>query len=643
MRTSRPSFLFCLNGALYMKKKDLIFDLIPKIPEIPPDPPFPKGGFLFLPFQKWPSSLPPLLKGGRGDSFARALVAFTVSAFFVLCLSSPAQATWLVDPKKFHASVHGQFSCQDCHETAGQGDFHPSPADIVRMRTDFFDVDHCLACHDGVLDMLEQGVHGTKKGVNSDRYKKCYRCHEPHTQTPLHEDTDLFDHAKPRHEQCGICHEEKSALPPLSEEDESCMQCHRAISPGEEERVRTVCFRCHARDGTQARKMTAEKVDLIDPEAYDSKAHANLACTECHPQATRFSHGQQEPAECTRCHERHDEKVAHELHALVTCGACHLGGVRPLRDDRSKQVVWKRALNPGEPSQIHDMIARYDNKACQKCHSEGNRVGAAAMLLPPKSILCMPCHAATFSVGDATTIVTLLVFVAGIVLMFAYVLTGSRGAKAGVVEHHPKPGGRAGGIAKTLFLDVLLQRRLYLQSRKRWLIHGLIFYPFLFRFLWGLAGLSGSVWKPEWSWIWAFVDKNRPVTALLFDLTGIMIIVGIVLALVRGAERRLTQSSDFPRQDRLALILIGAIVVVGFILEGMRIAMTGYPPDSPWALIGYGIGFFFAGLNLTGAYGYIWYIHAVLTGMFVAYIPFSRLAHIIIAPVVLAWNASRNH
>jgi hypothetical protein len=32
-----------------------------------------------------------------------------------------------------------------------------------------------------------------------------------------------------------------------------------------------------------------------------------------------------------------------------------------------------------------------------------------------------------------------------------------------------------------------------------------------------------------------------------------------------------------------------------------------------------------------------------LTGAFIAYIPFSRLAHIIIAPVVLALNAAGKH
>jgi len=576
----------------------------------------------------------------REHLFARVGFGFVITALSLLYLSCPAEATWFVDPEKFHASVHGQFSCHDCHDGVSGLDLHPDPGDIVRKRTDFFDVDRCLACHDDVLDMLEEGSHGTGKVSNPERHRKCYHCHEPHTQTPVHEDKSRFDPARPRHEQCGACHEEKKTLPPLSEEDEACMQCHRTISPGEEERVQSVCFHCHAGNGTKAGRMTAEKVDLIKPDEYESTVHANLACTECHPQAERFDHGKQEPADCTGCHKRHDEKTAHELHGLVTCGACHLGGAEPLKDDRSKQIVWKSTVNPGEPSRIHDMAAPSGDESCRKCHGKGNRVGASAMLLPPKSVICMPCHAATFSVGDTITVVTLLVFAAGIALMFGYVLTGARSTNTEASAHQRKDGGRAGRIAKTLGFDMLLQRRLYLQSKKRWAIHGLIFYPFLFRFLWGFAGLIGSLWKPQWSWVWIALDKNSPITALLFDLTGIMIIIGVVLALIRGSDKRLTRSSDFPRQDRVALILIGTVVAVGFVLEGMRIGMSGYPPGSSWSFIGYPIGIFCFGLDLTGIYGYAWYLHALLTGAFVAYIPFSRLAHIIIAPVVLALNAT---
>jgi nitrate reductase gamma subunit len=253
-------------------------------------------------------------------------------------------------------------------------------------------------------------------------------------------------------------------------------------------------------------------------------------------------------------------------------------------------------------------------------------------------------------VGDTTTVVALIVFLAGLALILSVALSGSL------------PGKRGGGpltkiikllgrivrvffswrillIVKAMALDVLLQRRLYRQSGIRWFIHSLIFLPFVFRLLCGLVALIVSLWKPEWSPVWAMLDKNHPTTALLFDLTGAMVIVGVISAFIRGVLRQSSQVPGLPRQDRLALSLIAGIVVIGFILEGMRMAMTGLPGSAEYAVIGFGISTLFSDpAGLTSLYGYIWYMHAILTGAFVAYLPFSRLVHIIMAPAVLAMN-----
>jgi len=297
------------------------------------------------------------------------------------------------------------------------------------------------------------------------------------------------------------------------------------------------------------------------------------------------------------------------------------------------------------------MVRWEGDAACQRCHFKGNEVGAVSIILPAKSILCMPCHAATFSAGDTTTIIALIVFLAGIVMIFSVLLSGSLSGE-GIVNPFYKVfkllwdatraifSSRLLLIIKALVLDVLLQRRLYRQSGTRWLIHGLIFFPFVLRFFWGLVALIASIWKPGWSWVWAMLDKNHPTTAFLFDVTGIVVILGVILAFIRGWLRRPSQLPGLPRQDRVALGLIAGIIMVGFILEGMRISMTGSPDGAEYAFLGYGISMLFSGpRGLPEVYGYLWYVHAILTGAFVAYLPFSRLLHIILAPVVLAVNA----
>jgi len=299
-------------------------------------------------------------------------------------------------------------------------------------------------------------------------------------------------------------------------------------------------------------------------------------------------------------------------------------------------------------------MVRFDtDTTCQRCHFAGNLLGAASMALPAKSIICMPCHTATFSVGDSITIVSLLIFVLGMLLFFSIYLSGSLSGTDGgnsIGRLFRLLGGAVRcifseqivRIIRAPFWDVLLQRRLYRVSPRRWMIHALIFYGFIFRFFWGLVALCGSVWKPDWPLVWHLVNKDYPLTGFLYDLTGVMILVGVGLAFVRGLIKRKGRATGLPEQDRPALGLIGAMVIIGFVLEGMRISMTGYPEGSEYSLVGYAIGLLFSfPRGLVEVYGFVWYIHAALTGVFIAYIPFSRLLHIIMAPVVLAMNACK--
>jgi nitrate reductase gamma subunit len=592
-----------------------------------------------------------MMAPATGETYRRkkSLLAGIVLISLLWWCSVPAQASWWIDPKKFHASVHGQTPCQDCHEDTKKQTLHPNPEQMGKELKDIFQPDHCLVCHEEVTADLNKGKHGSQQVQDPEKHRLCVACHDPHEQAPIKE-TVKFDPAKLRHEQCGACHEEKKELPPLSAEDETCMACHSRVKPEEinaVEKIKITCFHCHAQLGTPAQVLTGKKVPLVNPAEYAKTPHAKEACVVCHPQATEPGHGRNIPGDCRRCHlPYHDEKVAHDLHALVACESCHLQGIQPERDSKSTHVVWKRTLRPGQVSRVHEMAIQDKDASCRHCHIPDNRIGAASMVLPAKSIICMPCHAGTFSVGDTTTLLALIAFLAGMVMVFSYVLTGASVNFLGLVGGAIRAvfAKRFGAILKALFLDVLLQRRLYRQSPKRWLIHSLIFYPFVFRFAWGIIGLVGSLWKPEWSWLWPMLDKNSSFTAFLFDLTGVMIILGLFFAYIRGRKQRSDQVPDLPRQDLLALGLIAAIVTIGFVMEGMRIAMTGFPEGSSYAFLGYSIGrLFFSEASLTGVYGYVWYVHAVLTGAFIAYLPFSRLLHIIISPIVLLGNSASRH
>jgi nitrate reductase gamma subunit len=272
------------------------------------------------------------------------------------------------------------------------------------------------------------------------------------------------------------------------------------------------------------------------------------------------------------------------------------------------------------------------------------------MILPPKSVLCMPCHTATFSVGDTTTILSLMVFTVGFLGIASVWFSGAQNSGSAF-------SGTIKAVFRTIFsrnlarilsaflLDGLLQRRLFRASRERWVLHALVFFPFLFRFVWGLIALIGSLSQPASEIYWHMIDKNHPITAFLFDLSGLLVIGGVLTMIVRRIQGSSTDNSPsgLPSADWPAFALLGSAMVVGYLLEGMRMAMTVSPVGASCAFMGDLVSRFLKGYDLTGAYGYVWYLHAILTGLFVAYLPFSRMLHMIMAPVVMAINAGSGH
>jgi nitrate reductase gamma subunit len=573
----------------------------------------------------------------------------------LLCPSFSAQASWLIDEPRWHVSAHGQVSCRDCHGDIGREGLHPDPTAVNAILGDFFRLDQCIGCHDEVMDNLRRGIHGSLKDLSPQDYSYCIRCHDPHYQLNLTNPPGKYDASVAPDRQCATCHEPRNRLPELSREEEACMSCHRRLEPQDARaagKVESLCFFCHAVDGGLIPSARSPSLPLLNSRTYPASPHSQLSCLICHLRSAQFKHDSQALSDCRECHPRHDEKVAHDAHLSVTCEACHLRQIVPKKDETSGTIRWSLVRKPEEPSQLHNMISENSDSFCRRCHFSGNTLGAAAVVLPPKSLLCMPCHAATFSVSDATTIATLTVFIVGLIGSFSFWLSGTLGSGIREAGAFVQAGRLMSRVLRTIFskkiapvisalvLDGLLQRRLYRQSKSRWLIHGLIFYPFGFRFCWGLVALLASLLHPQGSLAWTMLDKNNPLTAFGFDLSGVVVLVGITIALLRAVFRRAQKIPGLPHHDFPALGLIAAIFVVGFVLEGMRIAMTGDPPGSEYAFVGFMIGRIFRdAASLVDIFGYVWYVHAILTGAFIAYLPFSRMFHILLAPVVAAMHA----
>lgn len=253
---------------------------------------------------------------------------------------------------------------------------------------------------------------------------------------------------------------------------------------------------------------------------------------------------------------------------------------------------------------------------------------------------------------------------------------------------------RAVALFKALFLDVLLQRRILKESVYRWVMHMLIFTGFMLLLL--MHALENWISMP------LFANYASTVNPYFFlrGLFGLMVLAGVGMAAYRrwrGNVPRLRTTA----MDRYALTIIAVIILSGFFLEGTKIlsyrdytrmveeysdtddaeelqALEAYwvqelgifsphmegpfeadllengkdlhemscqscHSASQWAFVGYGLSRAMYPmarlLDDINAVHLLWIIHILACFLGLAYLPFSKMFHIIATPISLLSNA----
>ncbi|MBI5251131.1 MAG: respiratory nitrate reductase subunit gamma [Desulfomonile tiedjei] len=287
---------------------------------------------------------------------------------------------------------------------------------------------------------------------------------------------------------------------------------------------------------------------------------------------------------------------------------------------------------------------------CVKCHASNNQVGAPTMVLPSKSFVCIACHYSPMRMGSPVFILAMMVALMGIVGTVVFWFRASVQGEATSVHRKFQLGSEVVwskifsreifSILKTVFFDILLQRRILANSVSRWLIHSLIFYSFFARFALSFLTLFLQKFSPEGELTLALVNKDSPFVATFNDLTGVFILAGVIWAMIRRFITKPEYVST-EEQDTLALVIIGLVTLSGFILEGMRLLVGQIPAQVALsAFAGYVVSKLFSLVNLgwQSIYGYVWYTHALLWALFIAYLPFGKLKHIFTTPLSLLLN-----
>jgi Fe-S oxidoreductase/nitrate reductase gamma subunit len=186
---------------------------------------------------------------------------------------------------------------------------------------------------------------------------------------------------------------------------------------------------------------------------------------------------------------------------------------------------------------------------------------------------------------------------------------------------------------RTTVMDVLAHRR-FLRDPYPGMMHLIIFWGFVILLLAAAIDavthyIIGHINGATYLWF-----------SLIVDIGGLLVLVGIIMAAYRRyiwRPERLNTLLD----DDIGLALLAAILITGFMVEGLRQAateLTLHPDWAVWSPGGLVFAKAFAGMSQNSLlfwHRFFWWFHSVLTIGAIIYVGlvFSKLQHIVVSPL----------
>jgi nitrate reductase gamma subunit len=202
----------------------------------------------------------------------------------------------------------------------------------------------------------------------------------------------------------------------------------------------------------------------------------------------------------------------------------------------------------------------------------------------------------------------------------------------------------AEALRRTLIDDVVLHRTLLSVSGLRWLRHTLIFWGFTAMFGLEMIAVFLREAVPAFGWRDIWREPGHPVRLAFdagFDLTGLMMLVGCLLALGWRIAVNGTPERKYADTPTTAFLLF--VVVTGFAVEGIRLAPLPPGPEVTAAFV----GAWFAAVSpkaLTESAALaeaLWLTHTLASCAFIAYVPAKRLVHSCATPIGRLMNSQK--
>jgi len=183
--------------------------------------------------------------------------------------------------------------------------------------------------------------------------------------------------------------------------------------------------------------------------------------------------------------------------------------------------------------------------------------------------------------------------------------------------------------------DALYLSKLKGRSATRWFMHLMILGGFLLMFALDIfVTLSMDILQYS-----PMMDEGGWAKLLFrdfgFELAGAMMLVGLTVATLRRfVFKPKIVKTELP--DAASILFLLAVVLGGFILEGIGIAggIPGHTQDAEYSFLGYAISLVLPASS-GGWYDAAWLVHGIMSALLIAYIPFSRLFHMIATPIAI--------
>jgi Fe-S oxidoreductase/nitrate reductase gamma subunit len=147
-------------------------------------------------------------------------------------------------------------------------------------------------------------------------------------------------------------------------------------------------------------------------------------------------------------------------------------------------------------------------------------------------------------------------------------------------------------------------------------------------------------WVIEWPRLGWYLGYE-----LVMDIAGVMVLIGVAMAAFRRYVLR-PKTLESSWDDAYALIMLTLIVLVGYANEATRLLATE-PAWATWSPVGNWVAGLLAAGGVTQLGAGAWhdglvYVHAVLAMGLVASIPFTKMRHLINAPLNVLTRTTRD-